>query len=365
MPDYITRAAAEERLHTVARAIASPMTTGTYEDAPATDYHRLSISEVLAIAVSEVVPLCQRLGRVEGARGIKHFWFEQTLSDAGAIVALAETADPSEQLAHVPTKYENVMMKQGRLFRISDEAQIVARANGLHAVGPDELARQMTMQMTLLVRDMEKAILEAQYNDVGTRQFRGLLGGFRSSTNNGWFGEAGDNAVITDTVLDLAATEITSANIKSTLNTYMLQLYNLHKGPMPNAMYVPPRLLALIQNAAFERVQITMTQDQLASMAAMNLGGRVGMFYSDFGPLEIIAHPLLPCASAAINADTSRILFLWEPGIKLVDYVGHGGIHIEPRVKTGPVETRLISQYYTLEVRQTGSHGYVGNFYVS
>lgn len=361
---HIARLAeANERLQTVARAITSPMTTSTFEDSAATDYHRFNVNEALAIAVSEVVPLARRLGRRENSRGRQYHWFEQTLSDAGAVVALSELSDPAEQLAHVPTIYQNTMMKQGRMFKISDEAQIIARANGLLAVGTDELARQMAMQMTLLVRDMEKAILEARYDDGSTgnpRQFRSLLGGFRSGTLDGWIG-----GVVTDTTMDYAAAEITSANIKQVINSYMLQLYNLHRGPMPTTMYVPPRMLFMIQNAAFERVQITMTQDDLARMSAMNLGGKVGIIYTDFGALDIVAHPLLPVGAATGAAATSRILFLYEPALSLIDYVGNGGIHVEPRVKTGPVETRLISQIYTLEYTQTGSHGCIKNFFVS
>ena len=359
---YTTRIVeAENRLHEVARAIASPMTTDTYQDAAGTDYHRMSVKEILSIASQEVVPLTQRLARAEAARGRQWHWYEQTLSDSGTVVAISETADPAEQLAHVPDLYSNWMMKQGRLFKISDEAQIIARANGLQGgVGTDELARQMAMQMTLLVRDTEKAILEAQLATTNPRQMRGLLGGFRTGSSNGWIG-----GVVTDTTLDLAAAEITSANVKKTINDYMLQLYNLHKGPMPNALYVPPRMLWLIQEAAFDRVQITMTQDELRKMAAFNLGGKVGFIYTDFGGLEVIAHPLLPVGANAGAAANSRLMFLYEPAIRLIDYVGHGGIHIEPRVKTGPVETRLISQIYTLEMTQFGSHGVISNFYVS
>jgi hypothetical protein len=59
------------------------------------------------------------------------------------------------------------------------------------------------------------------------------------------------------------------------------------------------------------------------------------------------------------------MLFLHLPGIRMIDYVGWGGIHIEPRAKTGPVDTRLVSQITTLEFRYLKSHGLIRNFYVA
>lgn len=367
--NFIARKEDEAYLDTVARAITSPMTTGTFESAPANDYHRLDISQVLSIAVTENTPLVHLIGRSEAARAIKHFWFEQYHPQDPQVTFLGELSDPGDELAKVPVKFENVMGKQGKQFKMSDEAQIVARANGLEAVGTDEYARQMHMVLVDLVRDTERAILEARYDDGSTgnpRQYRGLLGGFKAATPtyDGWIG-----GIETDGILDLANTEVTSANVEGILNKFMLQMYNLQAGPIPNTLFLPPRMLKLIQDAAKSRVQVLMTQDELNRRSAMNLGGKVGIFYTDFGFVDIYAHPLLTLASSSTDTTylpaSSVMLFLHIPAIRMIDYVGWGGVHIEPRAKTGPSDTRLVSQITTLEFRQLKSHGAIKNFWVA
>jgi hypothetical protein len=385
---FIARKEDEEYLETVARAITSPMTTATYDGSlttAANDYHRLDISQVMILAATENVPLATRLARREAARAVKHFWFEQYLPGTGAVSFLSELNDPAEQLAQVPTRFENVMAKMGRQFVMSDEAQIIARANGLEAVGTDELGRQMNMQLTLMIRDWERALLQASYNDGSggaTRAFRSILGDYRAASpvKNGWIGTQGNGSPInpTDTpglCIDLGGNELKATgasspaqNIADVLNKWMLNQYSLFAGPMPNVMYVAPRTLKLIQTAASEKIQITMTQDELARRAVYNLGGAAGKFYSDFGMVDIVAHPLLTSSDSSTGTlenrpALSRILFLHEPSIAAVDYVGYGGIHVEPRAKNGPVEKRLLSQIVTLEVRNLKSHGTIENFW--
>lgn len=386
--NFIARKEDEAYLDTVARSITSPMTTATYDGSltsSANDYHRLDISQVMIVAASENVPLASRLARREASRAVKHFWFEQYISDAGTVNFLAELSDPGEKIAHVPTRFENVMAKQGRQFVISDEAQIIAKANGLEAVGTDELARQMEIQLRLLIRDHEVALLQASYDDGSTgntRAFRSILGDYRAASpvKNGWIGSQSEGSPInpTDTpglCINLNGEEVvangasgTQHNIADVLNQWMLNQYLLFAGPMPNVMYVPPRMLKLIQDAASEKIMITMTQAELARAAVFNLGGAAGKFYSDFGMIDIVAHPLLTSSNDAAGTlenrpALSRVLFLHEPSLAVVDYVGYGGIHFEPRAKVGPVEKRLISQIYTTEMRNLKSHGTIENFW--
>lgn len=359
---FITRVEGEDYLDTVARAITSPLTTDTYQDSPATDYHRLSVSEFMSVAITENTPLIQRLSRREGARARLFEWFEQYLPPNPTVTFVGELADPAAGLARVPTRLSNMMGKLGVTFEMSEEADIIARANGLIAVGTDEMARQMAFKLTELARNTERAVLEAVYNDgsdTNPRAFRGLLGDYRNGNLNGWIG-----GITTDTTLDLGSTILDATNMEATLNKYLLQLFQLYAGPLPTTMYVPPRLLNVIQTAAKSRVTVFMSQDELAKKSALNFGGKVGIFYSDFGALDIIAHPLLTVGAATGGtAATSRILFLHEPGLSMIDYVGHGGVHIEPRPVSGPTTKRVISQIISLEARYLKSHGVIKNFY--
>jgi len=359
----IARKADEQYLDTVARALSSPFTAPQFADSASTDYHRIDISEFMLVAATENTPLSVRLGRVEGARALKHEWLEQYLSGptSGAISVLAETSDPSASVAKVPTRYDNYMNKIGKLFVMSDEAQVIARANGLIAVGAEEMARQLTMLGQDLIRDQERLILEGNYSASSPRQMRGILGDYRNTTANGWIGSAG---VFTGSTLNYAAAQITSANIATVLDTFLLQMYNLYAGPLPTTLYVPAAMAKLVVDAATSKIQIVMTQDELFRRSALNLGGAIGRFYTSFGFLDLVAHPLLSAATSAPGAGTSRMLALHEPSIKLVDYVGYGGIHMEPRAKTGPTETRLMSELFTLEVRNIKSHGVIENFYI-
>jgi hypothetical protein len=387
--NFIARKEDEAYLDTVARAITSPMTTGAYDGSqsgnPANDYHRLDISQVMLLVANENVPLSVRFSRREAVRALKHFWYEQYLPGTGAITFVSELNDPSDQIANVPTRFENVMGKLGRVFKMSDEAQIIARANGLEAVGTDELARQMEMQIRLLIRDQERGILQASYDDgsgANPRAFRSLLGDYRAAVpvKNGWIGDKAQGAPInpTDTpglIINLNGEELvakgatgTQHNIADVLNQWMYNQYMLFAGPMPNVAYVPPRLLKPFADAASEKIQITMTQDELARRAVYNLGGAAGKFYSDFGIIDIVAHPLLTASDDAAGVGEnrpalSRILFLHEPSVSLLDYVGYGGVHIEPRAKTGPTETRVISEILTMEMRNLKSHGVIENFW--
>lgn len=165
---YLQRVDNEEFLVSVARA----MTTGDTGRGTSDDFHRLDYSEVLSVAATVNTPLSVRLGRVEAAKDLTHFWLEQYLDQATDQPSItgslpgpgSETADPSEDGARKPKRYSNTMMKLARSFSITDEMQIIARAGGLHAVGTDEFARQMQMLLRVMLRDQERAILESVEN---------------------------------------------------------------------------------------------------------------------------------------------------------------------------------------------------------
>jgi len=371
--NYIERRDDEPYFNTVARAITSPMTTAAYVDSATTDYHRLDVSEVMLVCANEVIPLVQTFSRREDAAATKHEWFEQYIPDDAGTVFLAETADPAAQVATVPTRFSNTMAKMGRLFIMSDEAQVIAQARGLHAVGVDEFARQMSIQTRQLVRDTEKALIEAVESTSSPRGFRGILGAYKPSagaTLNGWIG-----GVVTATTLDLGGDKIVASgatsgqrNVEDVLNQFMLQLYLLFAGPMPNTLYVPPRFLKIMQDAASAKIQINLSQDDLARQIKYNLGGATGKFYTNFGLMNVVAHPRLLGATATPGSGdnvpaASRLLALETNSFSIIDYVNNGGFRVEQRAKTGPTDTRLISQYLTLEVRNLNSHGCIKNFW--
>jgi hypothetical protein len=369
--NLITRVADDDNyLQTVARAMttADPRTVGS-------EYFRMDYSEVLTVANTEHTPLSNRLSRREACRDITHYWLEQYIPGAGVVTPIAETSDPAENNRFLPTRYSNNIMKIGRKFIISDLMNIIAQAGGLHAVGTDEWGRQMQMQLTMLLRDQEAAILKAV---LGTSplSMRGILGDYVNGNENGWIGLTAEGGIVQDGVKNLAGDELVSGtpgasqqNIEKVLNDYMLQMFNLNAGPMPTSVYVAPRAFWMLQQAAKSKITVFMTQAELAKRSEMNLGGAVGKYYTDFGNMiDVIAHPLL---SAAVPADLaaekekSRFLFLYEPGLSLIDILNYGGIHIEPRAKTDPTETRVISEIFSMEVRYLKSHGVIKNFSIA
>jgi hypothetical protein len=370
LDNLITRVEDESYLQTVARAMTTsdPRTAGS-------DYHRMDYSEVLTVANTEHTPLSNRISRREAMRDIKHFWLEQEIPGAGVVTPLAETADPAENTRFLPKRYENNILKIGRKFIITDLMNIIARAGGLHAVGTDEWGRQMQMQLSMFLRDQEAAIIKAVLSDSSPLSMRGLLGDIENANDNGWIGLTADGGVEQSGIKDLGGNELVAGtpsagqqNIEKVLNDYMLQMYNLNAGPLPTVVYVSPRAFYLLQTAAKSKVTVMMSQAELNQRAAMNLGGAVGKYYTDFGMIDFVAHPLLSAAlpgDLAAVKEKSSFMFLHEPGISLVDIVGYGGVHIEPRAKTDPTEIRVISEIISLEVRYLKSHGRIKNFSIA
>lgn len=364
--NLIQRAEGEDDiLDSVSRALSSPYTAAQYQDQASTDFHRLDIDDVMTVAVTEDVPLSARLGRKATARGLQHSWFEQEHPRNPTVSFGSEVSDVAAGNAIVPTKFSNYMGKLEVKFVMSDLADIIAQSHGLEAVGTDEMGRQLSAKFVELIRNQELAILEAVQSTSDPYAFRGLLGDYKNGNRNGWIG-----GVETRTSVDFAGAELTAANAEATLNSCLLQFYLLRAGQKPTSMWVAPRALNVIRAAASPKIQITMTQNELANMAALNLGGKVGMFYSDFGFVEIYAHPDLICASATPGSGTnipanSRILFLYLPGINIVDFASNAGVRIDARAKTAPTETRVISEWVTLEVRNLAAQGELRNFWVA
>lgn len=366
---------------TVARALTTPESTGTFDGSqldPSRDYRRVSIDEVMLLVAEERIPFVQEFGRIEEAINYTHEWGEQYLPDDETDFGfVTEYADPDDSVPDIPNRFSNLMARQAKSVSITEEAQIIARARGQLFIGTDELANQLDYKTRKLVRAQERATIESWQrsgSSTQARQFRGLLGQYRSGTENGWLG-----GVITETNLNLGTKELvakdsdvsnasTQVSVSQLFNKWMLQRYDLKAGPNPNKVYVPPRALLTLQKSAFERLQINMTEQELARMSRMNMGGKVGIFYSDFGVLEIEAHPYLFLSNSASGTGdnapaVSRFLFLHTPSIKYVDYKGFGGYHIDPRPVDGPVEERVISQYLTLKVKNLKSQGYAKGFW--
>jgi hypothetical protein len=356
----------EPYLDAVYRALTPPMKTSTFHSP--NEYIHMSWDEVLSIASDEWTPLSATIGRMADAADIVYNWPEQRSPKSPGLSFLVEGADPAAGNAVTPVRYYNAMGTQGKAFKMTDEAQIIARAGGLIAVGPDEFARQLAEKLNELVRDQELALLESHYNDATEpRSFRGILGNYRNADGtgvalNGWIG-----GVETATTLDFAGAEVTAANAEALFDKYLLQLRLLQGGGLPTTVYVAPRMMKLLKDAASTKIQVTMTQDEVGRAVERNLGGQVGKIITSFGILNIIAHPMMEVRNAADDTRLaySRMLFLDPRQLKMVDYKGYGGVHLEVRAKTDATETRLIKQIYTLQVRKLLSHGVIKNFWVA
>lgn len=392
-------------LQSVSRAMTTSDPRSTTPDSRGRiqDYHKIDYSDFLSVANTEHTPISASISRKEMARDIVHFWFEQyypttyrAATDA-APTPVDEVSDPTDTAMLKPTRFSNVMNKIGRTFVISDELLVIAQAGGLlEAVGRDEWGRQMQFNMTMLLRQQELSILKASINSSGTgiRQMRGLMGDYLAVGNgttystpkeNGWWGsgtpDGTDNKPVEErTAFDQGGKELiasgtpsgTQVLIETVLNSALQSFYNLYAGPTPPVLYVPPRTIPLLQKAAASKVQVFMTQAELSQRTEQNLGGVTGKYLSDFGMIDFVAHPLLFAHNSGTDdvsngstaaARNSRFLFLDLSQIALVDYAGFGGIHIEPRAKTAPVENRVMYEIFTLEVRQILSHGLVKNFW--
>lgn len=361
---HIKRTEDEALLNTVARALSDPFTAAQYQDSAGTDYHHVDVSDFMSVAITEDVPLSDRLSRQATSRGLNHAWLEQELPRNPTAAFTGELVDPTG-LAIVPKRYSNTMGKLAVEFEMSDLADTIARSHGLEGVGLDEMGRQLHMKFVELQRNQELALLEAVESTTDPYAFRGLLGDYKNGNRNGWIG-----GVETRTSLNFGGAELTAANAEATLNSALLQFYSLRAGPKPTSLWLPPRALTAIRSAASAKVQVFMTQSELANMSALNLGGKVGMFYSDYGFLEIYAHPDLLVSSASggtgLNAPAvSRMLLLYLPGLKITDFASDPGVTIATRAKTRPTTRNVISEDITLEVRNLPSQGEIRNFWIA
>jgi hypothetical protein len=357
VPNTIERVADEAFLDSVFRALMTTADTRV----GGSDYHVMDYSQVLSIAATENTPLSIRLGRMEAARDIEHFWLEQSIPHVGAFTPLSEGSDPGLGSPVTPTRFSNVMMDFGVKFAITDVMNIIARAGGLHAVGRDEFGRQLAIKLRELIRDQEVAIIQGKFSSAEPRQMRGLLGDYKNAVEDGWVQTQG-------TSLDLSAGQVSSSNIATHLNTILRTVAELQAGDLPTTLYVGSKLLGVLAEAAKDKLQIVVNLSEMQNGTPKFVAGSAILkFYCDFGALDVVWHPLLTVAATgdlAAEKAKSRMLLLNESNIKLIDYVGAGGIHVEERAKTDATELRIIRERISLEVRQMKSMAQIHNFWV-
>lgn len=360
----ITRNEDENMLNAISRAITSPYNVQDFVDSPSTDFHRLDVEDALSIAVEEAIPVQRVVPTVSNVHAMTHEWLEQEHPRSPAVTFLNSVSDPSNGIGIVPTRYSNQLGRLGVEFKMADIADSIARSNGLLGVGPDEMGRQLAAKVVEHSRNRELAFWEAIQSTTEPYGFRGMLGDYKNGNRNGFIG-----GVETRTSLDLGAIELTSLNIDYYLNKELYTINQLRVGSMPNTLWVNPRALNLITAAASKKVTIMMTQSELANMSALNLGGKVGIYYSNFGFLEIYSTPDLCLSDSAggtgLDAPAlSRFVFLNTKALRFGNLSARPGIVIGPRAKTDGSENRVIDEWVTLEVQKLGSHGELRNFYV-
>lgn len=360
----ITRNEDETLLGAISRSITSPYNVQHFQDTPGTDFHRLDVEDALSIAVEEAIPVQRVVPTVANVHAMTHEWLEQEHPRNPSVTFMNSVTDPSGGLAIVPTRYHNQMARLGVEFSMADIADVVARSQGLLGVGTDEMGRQLAAKVTEHARNRELAFWEGIESTSEPYGFRGILGDYKNGNRNGFIG-----GVETRTSVDLGAIELTATNIDYYLNKVLYTINQLRVGAMPNTLWVNPRALTLITNAASKKVTIMMTQAEVANMTALNLGGKVGIYYSNFGFVEIYSTPdlLLSDASGGTGLDApalSRFVFLNTKALRFGNFSARPGIVIGPRAKTAAKEQRIIDEWLTLEVQKLGSHGELRNFFV-
>lgn len=347
----------------IVRAITAPFNVDDYVDQASTDYHRLDVEDALSLAVDEEIPVQRVIPTVANVHAMTHEWLEQEHPRSPTVTFRNSVTDPSGGIGIVPTRYSNQMARLGVDFSMADVAQVVAQSQGLLAVGPDEMGRQLAAKVTELARDRELAFWEGVQSTAEPYGFRGILGDYKNANRNGFIG-----GVETRTSIDVAGAELTENNVDYWINKVLYTIKQLHVGGMPNTLWVNPRALTIITAAASKKVTVFMTQSELANMSAMNLGGKVGIYYSNFGFLEIYSTPDLILADATPGSGTnipanSRFVFLNTSAIRFGNFSARPGFVIQPRAKSNASEERIIDEWLTLEVRKLGTHGELRNFY--
>jgi hypothetical protein len=260
----------------------------------------------------------------------KHEWQTDTLASPSATNAVIEGDDATTDASTATTRLYNYTQISDKVARVTGTQQAVNTAGR-----EDEMDYQMMKRRRELKTDMESALLinnaSVAGNDSTAREVAGVETWLTSNVSRGSGGSSG-NGLGTTAATDGTQRAFTEAQLKSVLQSAW------SNGGDPSKIYAN----------AFNRSaisQFTGGATRMTDASEMKAYGRVEVYMSDFGELQVIP---------SRHVRTRSVLVL-DPEYWAIAYLR--SIQAVTLAKDGDSERKQIITEYTLECRNEKSSG--------
>ena len=307
-------------------------------------YNVTTIREDISDAFTSLTPTETILMSTIGTRNVDNTYFEWTETDLAATAANRQIEGDAALANSAPTnavRKGNYTQISAKVVEVSDTNNSV---NGVANI--QTVARQLTLKMQELKRDMEAMLLDnvaASAGASGTaRQTAGLPAFLTSNVDRGTGGANGTTSGAGGAgYVNAAATDGTQRAItESMLKTVIASCWDA--GAEPSVVLCGSSQKQTISTFTGNATRYKEAEDS-------KLNAAIDVYISDFGELQIV-----PARHVR-----SRDVLVLDPSYAKVAYLQTA--RQKPLARTGLSERRLISTEYGLEVTSQKAHGVIAD----
>ena len=307
-------------------------------------YNVTTIREDISDAFTSLTPTETLLMSTIGTRNVDNTYFEWTETDLAATAANRQVEGDAALANSAPTnaiRKGNYTQISAKVVEVSDTNNSV---NGVANI--QTVARQLTLKMQELKRDMEAMLLDnvsASAGASGTaRQTAGLPAFLTSNVDRGTGGANGTTSGAGGAgYVNAAATDGTQRAItESMLKTVIASCWDA--GAEPSVVLCGSSQKQTISTFTGNATRYKEAEDS-------KLNAAIDVYISDFGELQI----------APARHVRSRDVLVLDPSYAKVAYLQTA--RQKPLARTGLSERRLISTEYGLEVTSEKAHGIIAD----
>ena len=307
-------------------------------------YNVTTIREDISDAFTSLTPTETILMSTIGTRNVDNTYFEWTETDLAATAANRQIEGDAALANSAPTnavRKGNYTQISAKVVEVSDTNNSV---NGVANI--QTVARQLTLKMQELKRDMEAMLLDnvaASAGASGTaRQTAGLPAFLTSNVDRGTGGANGTTSGAGGAgYVNAAATDGTQRAItESMLKTVIASCWDA--GAEPSVVLCGSSQKQTISTFTGNATRYKEAEDS-------KLNAAIDVYISDFGELQIV-----PARHVR-----SRDVLVLDPSYAKVAYLQTA--KQKPLARTGLSERRLISTEYGLEVTSQKAHGVIAD----
>ena len=307
-------------------------------------YNVTTIREDISDAFTSLTPTDTILMSTIGTRNVDNTYFEWTETDLAGTAANRQV----EGDAALPNSAPTNAVRKGNYTQISAKVVEVSDTNNAvnGVANVQTVARQLTLKMQELKRDMEAMLLDnvsASAGASGTaRQTAGLPAFLTSNVDRGTGGANGTTSGASGAgYVNAAATDGTQRAItEAMLKTVIASCWDA--GAEPSVVLCGSSQKQTISTFTGNATRYKEAEDS-------KLNAAIDVYISDFGELQIVP---------ARHVRARDVLVL-DPSYAKVAYLQTA--RQKPLARTGLSERRLISTEYGLEVTSEKAHGIVAD----